>query len=329
MLRAGLLGLGGMGRTHKAVYDRIAEENGPVKLAAYFDVSEEAFSETGDARTYTDIDNLLEKEKGKLDYIDICLPTFLHRDIAVKAMKIGYNVLCEKPMALKYEDAKAMCEASEETGMTLMIAHPLRFSEFYKMVHDCIKSGELGRVRNARFNEYRAGLPEGKNGWFRDDRLSGGPILDTNVHDVDLIRWFFGTPKTVSSFGSKVNTQTAYDAISATMVFEDGMYLNLHADYAVKENKYEGGRTHRIHFENGYIFFNRDAAVKVDNQGNVDDFMGRNNDFYYNEIMYFADCIINNRPVDRCPPRESAEAIRIIEAEFESADNNGKTIKVK
>ncbi len=326
MLKAGLLGLGTIGRTHKGNYDRIAEENGPVKVEAYFDMSEEAFSETGDARTYTDIDELLEKEKGRLDYIDICLPTFMHKDVAVKAMKMGYHVLCEKPMALNFEDAKEMCDVSKETGKTLMVAHPLRFSDFYKMAHDCIRSGELGKVRNARFNEYRSGLPQGNGGWFRNDRLSGGPILDVQVHDVDLIKWFFGTPKTVSALGSKVYTETAYDAISASMVFEDGMYMNIHADYAVKENKYEGGRNHRIHFENGYIFFNRDAAVKVDNQGNVEDFTGKNKDLYYNEIMYFADCVIKNIPVDRCPPEDSAEAIRIIEAEFKSADNGGKLV---
>lgn len=326
MLKAGLLGLGQIGRTHRWAYERLARENETVKVEAYFDMSEEAFSETGDARTYTDIDELLEKEKGRIDYIDICLPTFLHRDVAVKAMKMGYHVLCEKPMALSFEDAKAMCDASKETGKKLMVAHPLRFSDFFKMAYDCVRSGELGKVRNARFNIYSAGLPEGKNNWFRNYRLSGGPALDVQVHDVDLIKWLFGTPETVSALGSKVYTETAYDAISASMVFGDGMYMNIHADYAVKENKYEGGRNHRIHFEKGYIFYNRDAAVKVDNQGNVEDFSDKQEDWYYNEIKYFTDCIINNLPVDRCPPEDSAEAIRIIEAEFESADNNGKTV---
>ncbi len=326
MLKAGLLGLGTIGKTHKRTYDKIAENNGPVIIEAYFDVSEEAFADVGDARTYTDIDAFLEGEKGKLDYIDICLPTFMHRDIAVKAMRMGFNVICEKPMALNYEQAKEMCDVAEETGKTLMIAHVLRFSNFHKMMYDCVKSGELGKAKNVSLVGNRSGLPMGANGWFRKDELSGGPVLDVSVHDVDLIQWFFGTPKEVSAIGSKINTTTAYDTISANWIYEDGMYVSVNVNYAIVGDEYDNPRMLRINFEKGHVITNKDVMVKVDVDKIIEDYADKGNNIFYDQLLYFANCIANNAPVDKCPPRQSAETIRMICAQFESADKNGEKV---
>ena len=49
-------------------------------------------------------------------------------------------------------------------------------------------------------------------------------------------------------------------------------------------------------------------------------------EFYYNEIVYFIDCIQNDKPVEQCPPEQSADAIRIVLAEIESADRQGERI---
>lgn len=68
-----------------------------------------------DIRKYTNFDEMLEKEE--VDIFDICLPTYPHADFSVKAMEKGINVICEKPMSIKYEDALLAVETAEKYGV--------------------------------------------------------------------------------------------------------------------------------------------------------------------------------------------------------------------
>ena len=66
--------------------------------------------------------------KEELDVIDICLPTFLHKEYTIKALQTGHHVLCEKPMSLCYEDCVQMCETAKKMGKKLMVGQCNRFS---------------------------------------------------------------------------------------------------------------------------------------------------------------------------------------------------------
>ena len=119
MLKVGIIGLGNIGvGAHLAAYEKIAKEGGPVEVVAVCDQEEIRLAEVRlkgyGFREYKSVDEMLEAEKGKLDYVDICLPTYLHSPVAIKAMEMGYNVLSEKPMAINTEAAEAMVEAKTE-----------------------------------------------------------------------------------------------------------------------------------------------------------------------------------------------------------------------
>ena len=62
-------------------------------VEAYCDIRPEQLADLGEARTYTDIDAMLAAEQGRLDYVDICLPTYLHAEVATKALRAGYHAL--------------------------------------------------------------------------------------------------------------------------------------------------------------------------------------------------------------------------------------------
>jgi len=327
MIKAGLLGLGTIGKIHLDAYNRLKGENGITRLEACFDITEENMSEIEDVRKYTNLDEFFENEKGKLDYIDICLPTFMHREIAIKAMEHGFNVLCEKPMALSSKDAYKMCKASEKTGKKLMVAHVLRFSYHFNIINDYIKNETLGRIKNVKYTNYIGGLPKGHNGWFHDTKLSGGPILDFHAHDVDLLTCYFGKPEILSTVGTP-------DAFSTNLVYKEGFHANFQCDFTVSNCKHNGGRSLRLNFENGYMIKDNFTFVAVDSEGNeinlaaekaiVDSY---SDDMYYNEIKYFSECIKENKPVSLCPPEESAFAIEYVEAEINSSKHSGKQIK--
>ena len=116
MLNVGIIGNGSIAGAHKAAYKRL-QEQGLVQVAAFCDVRPdrlegESMDVFTDARTYTDAAEMLKSETGKLDYVDICVPTYLHAEIAIAAMEAGFDVLSEKPMARTVEQAERMVEAS-------------------------------------------------------------------------------------------------------------------------------------------------------------------------------------------------------------------------
>lgn len=325
MIKVGILGLGNIGAFHiRNAYNALKEN---VKIEACFDVVEQNFERAGEnIRRYTCLDEFFQQEKGRLDYVDICLPTFMHKDIAVRAMNAGFNVLCEKPMALNYNDSKEMCRVSEETGKKLMVAHVMRFSNEFNIVFEYIKNQTFGRVRNVKYSDYTTGLPEGHNNWFRNQQLSGGPIFDVHAHDIDTLLWFFGMPKALATTADRKDEQIGYDSFSTNLMYDD-MFVSINCDFGLKANKHSSGRSFRINFENGYILKDGNVFVAVDKEGNETELLrGEPTDVFYNEISYYCDCLEKDEDFERCLPKHSAEVIRIIQAEIESADRNGEKI---
>lgn len=328
MLKVGLIGNGKISDVHKEAY----RLNPDVSLEVYCDANPNNLQGLGDARTYTSVDEMLEKEQGKLDFVDICLPTFLHAETTVKALEKGFHVFCEKPMARTAEDARKMLETARRTGKTLMIGQCNRFYAPMEEMYKLIRSGELGKVRSAEF--YREGSEHiesfSKTSWFYNGQLSGGGMLDTHIHDVDLIRWLFGKPKAVSAAAASVYTRDGYDAVSTNYYYDNGMFVHAQSDWTITHDKYNT-RTTRINFERGYIFADRtpgrQAFVKVTEDGQETDlshllaFNG-----YIAEINYFVDCLKTGKPVEMCPPEQSADAVEIIMAEMRSADAGGERI---
>ena len=332
MLKIGLLGKGGISTSHLKAYNQLNEETNGVVIAACCDIREEVLTDLPDSRLYTDVDEFLEKEQGQLDYIDICLPTYMHKDVSVKAMRMGYNVLCEKPMALNYKECQEMCRVAKETGKKFMIAHCSRFMGASMLIKEYIENCELGKPYSAEFHRQGGSLDEmGYNNWFRDVKLSGGAMLDLHVHDVDMIYGMFGMPKAVSAAAKNRIDGAGWDAMSINYMYDD-MFVSAICDWTIYQNKFDS-RTIRVNFEKGYIFVDRtadrNAFLKVDIDGNVEDLWEKvDANVYYTEIKYYIDCLTNNKPVDYCLPEDSAKAIRIVQAEMKSADLKGEKVEL-
>ena len=94
MLKVAVVGVGGISGAHIPAW----EEMKVAELVALCDIRPERMEKYVGKRCYTDIDELLKNEE--LDILDICLPTYLHADVACKAMDLGINVITEKPISL-------------------------------------------------------------------------------------------------------------------------------------------------------------------------------------------------------------------------------------
>lgn len=140
MLKIGLVGCGGISGVHVPAWDKMDD----AQLVAVCDIRPEKAERYPGHKIYTDFDKMLEEND--FDIIDICLPTFLHCEFAVKAMKKGINVLSEKPISLKESDVGLLFSTAKENGVKYMVAQVLRFWNEYealKQIYDTKKYGEL------------------------------------------------------------------------------------------------------------------------------------------------------------------------------------------
>ena len=334
MFKAALVGNGYIGGVHRNGYRILKEECSDITLVAVCDVRPEKLEDVDGAKTYTSIDDLMANEKD-LDLIDLAVPTYLHCELAIKCMEAGFNVMVEKPMALTEEECDKMLECAKKTGKKLMVAHCCRFAAPMEIFRQFIQEQKFGKPVSAFFTSTGTRPDWGFENWFRDAKLSGGCVLDLQAHNIDLINWYFGMPKYVSTVAIERHEGEGYESISANHIYENGLYVHSWCDWGFPVNHHVT-RSMRVNFENGYIYneraSERNTLVAVGNDGSVTDLTGTvvmNDSTARNEIEYFANCIKTNQIPRMNKPEESKKAVQIIRAQEASAKLNGAPVEIK
>ena len=218
MIKIGIIGIGGMGTVHARNYAQLTG----CRVAAVCDPSpaaKEAADQLG-AAWYPDVDAMLDTPG--LDVADVCTPTFLHKAHVTAALRRGLHVICEKPLALHYEDAKEMFALAREKKVQLFVWQVLQFSPATKVLRELVQSGEYGRVLDAAFLRLSACPRWVKGGWLFDKEKSGLLPFDLHIHDLDLLVSLFGAP----------------DAMRFTSAGRDGLDYQEHYRFS-----YEFGKT--------------------------------------------------------------------------------------
>ena len=210
MIRIGIAGIGFMGMVHYLTYQRIRGarvaalcEQDSKRLAGDWREIQGNFGPTGKnmdlsgIARYGDLDEMLDDES--LDVIDVTLPPGLHAEIAIKALRAGKHVFCEKPMALTPRDCDRMSAAATKADRLLMVGHVLPFYPEYAWAYKTIQSGKYGQLLGGSFRRVISD-PQWLPNYWSADRV-GGPMLDLHVHDAHFIRLLFGMPDKVTSQG--------------------------------------------------------------------------------------------------------------------------------
>lgn len=334
MFKAALVGNGYIGGNHRNGYRILKGEGSDITLVAVCDVRPEKLEDVDGARTYTNIDDLIANEKD-LDLIDLAVPTYLHCELAIKCMEAGFNVMVEKPMALTEEECDKMLECAKKTGKKFMVAHCCRFAAPMEIFRKFIQEQKFGKPVSAFFASTGARPDWGFENWFRDAKRSGGCILDLQAHNIDLMNWYFGMPKYVSTVAVERHEGEGYESISANHIYDNGLYVHSWCDWGFPVNYHEV-RSMRVNFENGYIYnergSERNTLVAVSNDGtstDLSDTVIMNDSTARNEIEYFANCIKTNQIPRMNKPEESKKAVQIIRAQEESAKLNGAPVEIK
>lgn len=127
-----------------------------------------------------------------------------HAEQCVAAFAAGKHVFCEKPIAINFEQCRAIKEAYESSGCKLMIGFTLRYSPHYQKIKELVSSGIIGSIISMEFNETLDFNHGGyiASDWRRRNDLAGSHILEKCCHDIDLANWIVDSRVSkVASFG--------------------------------------------------------------------------------------------------------------------------------
>ncbi|MCF6175129.1 MAG: Gfo/Idh/MocA family oxidoreductase [Victivallaceae bacterium] len=183
-----VLGLGGMGSTHAGAAKASPYVN---KIYGYEPDAERAAlrGKELDIEATSDLDAIMNNPAIKLIYIASI--NGVHSAQAIRAMRAGKSVLCEKPMGETLAEAQKMVEVQQETGQFLQIGFELHYSKIYMQAKQWIDEGLIGTPVNCHCRYYCSEF-HSKNSWRSNS--TGTLIGEKLSHYLDLQRWFVGSP---------------------------------------------------------------------------------------------------------------------------------------
>jgi 1,5-anhydro-D-fructose reductase (1,5-anhydro-D-mannitol-forming) len=141
-------------------------------------------------KAYASLDDLLADPAVEAVYVSSTNDR--HAEQTIAAARAGKHVLCEKPLALSLEDARAMVAAAAEAGVVLGTNHHLRASATLVAMRRALAEGAIGEVVAARVFHARWLLDELQTWRVSADAPGAGVVVDVTPHDVDAIRWLLG-----------------------------------------------------------------------------------------------------------------------------------------
>ncbi len=222
-----LIGAGTMGTVHAHSYANI----NAAELVGIADFRKEKVDELARGvrtQAFASFEEAIE-QVGEVDVIDICLPTYLHKEFVEKAASYAENIICEKPLARNTAEAREIIDFCETNGKRLFVGHVVRFFPEYTRIKELVESGKVGKpgvVRTTRGGAF----PVGWENWYADFEKSGGLLLDLLLHDFDYLRGCYGEVERV--FAKKLPLADQRDYALVTLRFTNGVIAHLEGTWA-------------------------------------------------------------------------------------------------
>lgn len=216
--RLAIIGFGGMGSWHaKNLMEKVPE----IQVVGAYDIRPEALEKAVEMGidTYASIDDLLMDDT--IDLVTIATPNDFHKDLCIKALKAGKNVVCEKPVTMNAAELEQIIEVRNETGKLFSIHQNRRWDKDFAIVKTVKEQGLLG---NVYFIESKVqGSRRAMYGWRGHKQNGGGMLLDWGVHLLDQIMLIIDEPIIeVDAHLLSIFTPEVDDNIKLNVRFEGG-----------------------------------------------------------------------------------------------------------
>lgn len=330
MKRIGLIGAGMIASWHAERWQQL-----PVEIAGFYDTTkdkaESAASRFG-GKSFDTLDALTRE----VDVVDVCTPTYAHKEGVLAAAEAGKPVVCEKPLARTLEDAEAIVSACEQAGVPLFVAQVVRFFPQYARAKAVLESGQLGRPGVMRTLRGGSFPRPSKDSWYADFSRGGGVIMDLAIHDLDFARWCFGEVKRVFARGLTFTGDPTRDHALITLRFANGAISHIEGSWAFPPGQFITSL--EIAGDEGIVEWSSlepppvrgSFRSETDTGKGVSDDMANplapEDDPYYRELEHFLACLEAGTPFS-VSPQDGVEAVRLSLAAIESL-RTGKPVEL-
>ena len=259
----------------------------------------------------------------------IALPNQQHREFAVRALRAGVHVLCEKPMAETELQCMEMINESRQGGAKLMIAYRLHFEEANLHAIETVKSGKIGEPRFFS-SVFSQNVAEGNVRLKRD--LGGGPLMDMGVYCINAARYIFREePVEVSAFkvqGTDKRFEEVPEMVSGVLRFSGNRLATFTCSFgaAATDSYRVVGTEGDLRLEPAYDYHEpRECYLTIDGKTDKKTFEKR--DQFGAELLYFSNCILNDEE-PQPSGQEGLADVRIIRALVTSMES-GMAVDVR
>lgn len=214
-----VIGYGGQGGWHT---NQILKSD-VVKLAGVYDIKPERneLARKRGIHAYNSLEELLADEN--VEIVVIATPNDSHKELAIKAMEAGKNVICEKPVMLSSADLEEVLDVAEETGMHFTSHQNRRFDVDYLAMKEVLDSGKLekpisieSRVHGSR------GIP---SDWRGKKEFGGGMLYDWGIHLIDQVMQLFPEERISKIYCTESHTTNneVDDGFKLHILYESGL----------------------------------------------------------------------------------------------------------
>lgn len=323
LLRAGILGCGGIAQRHAQTVALMKDE---IELVSFCDTNEtraRAFAEqytAGRAAAYSDYRMMFER--AHLDLALICLPPFAHSDEVHVAAERGIHLLVEKPIALNSELAWRMVDAAERAAIKTQVGFMYRFGAAMEQMQQRLASGEIGAAGlfSARYfcNSAHAD-------WKRSREQSGGQLVEQVIHLFDTMRVLMGEPVSVFSrqtnfFHRELEGYTSEDVSATVFSFANGALGVIYATNGAIPNKWiKDWRVVAQKLIAEFTDWNHATFTPTDAPGLTPEVVSSEQDIFVLQLRDLANAIRTNGTT-RTPLREGAKSLDLVLAAARSAE---------
>lgn len=185
-IRAGIVGTGFAAELHADALTRCRDAK--LEMVCGIENLDQFCEQWGVARR-TDDFNVLCADPD-VDVVIVCTPTFIHRPVVEAAAGAGKDIICEKPLATKLEDARAMVEAAAAAGVRLMYAEDWCFSPILKRVEEIVAEGAVGDILYVKAKEVHSGSHSEYA--KKLEYCGGGALFHIGCHPINWVRHLIG-----------------------------------------------------------------------------------------------------------------------------------------
>ncbi|MCW5589290.1 MAG: Gfo/Idh/MocA family oxidoreductase [Legionellales bacterium] len=199
-IRIGLIGYGQIAKKHIKAIRELTDD---LSLVAITDANPQALHhamQTESVDGYSDLNDMLQKSN--LDIVTICTPSGLHAMQTMACAGQGKHVICEKPMAVKWQDGLAMVDVCKKNNVNLFVVKQNRNTPTLQLLKQAIDKKRFGKIYQVAMNvfwtrpqDYYDTAP-----WRGTWEYDGGALMNQASHYVDLFHWLFGAVESVSAF---------------------------------------------------------------------------------------------------------------------------------